>query len=55
MSESETLAEELRRLVNAYRNGEGEGEGTEAWHLIADCVVENIDRIVSALSGEEGK
>lgn len=44
----ETLAEELGRLYREYRDSEGSVKG-EAWNLIADCVVENIDKIVRAL------
>jgi hypothetical protein len=49
---SETHADELARLVEEWRTGEG-SEREEAWNLIADFTCCNYDLIVAALRAPE--
>lgn len=48
MTERETRAQELRRLVGEYRSGAGSKQ-QEAWNLIADFTLENYVDICAAL------
>ena len=50
-ADDETLAAELRRLVTEYEIGDHNKE--EAWNLIADFSVCNVDTICAALHAHE--
>jgi cell division septum initiation protein DivIVA len=54
MTERETRAQELARLVSEYDTGERQHRA-EAWNLIADFTVENWEAICAGLRHVDGE